>query len=88
MAVDLAALRAIERNELVTEVFARFLPRGGIPAKVGKAVFGDRGDGDFGFEEIHFVEEEDEGRVLEPVRVGDGFPEHEGFLHLVLEALD
>ena len=41
--------------------------------------------GNLFLEKVDLVEEENEGGVLEPVRVGDGFPEHEGFLHLVLE---
>lgn len=35
-------------------------------------------------EEVYFVEEEDYGRVREPVRVCDGGEEGEGFGHLVL----
>ena len=41
--------------------------------------------GDLFLEKVDLVEEENEGGALEPVRVGDGFPKHEGFLHLVLE---
>lgn len=47
----------------------------------------DRRGRDFGFEEVHLVEEEDEGGGLEPVRVGDRFPQHEGFLHLILQIM-
>jgi hypothetical protein len=53
-----------------------------IVREVGTDGRGARGD--LFAEEVHFVEEEDEGGFLKVFAIGDGFEEHEGFVHLVL----
>lgn len=44
--------------------------------EVGEEVSWDGGVGDFGAEEVVFVEEEDDGFVAEPFAVGEGFEKH------------
>ena len=84
MSVDFLMWVSVQRTELVHEVFRSGLPVRWVALEVWKTVLGYRVVGHLLFEEVHFVEEEDQGAVGEPLRVGDGFPKHEGFLHLVL----
>ena len=85
VAVDLLLRVAVERAELVEEVLGGRLPVGGVAGEVGEAVLGDRVRLDLRLEQVHLVEEEDERRAREPLRVRDRFPQHQSFLHLVLD---
>jgi len=67
MAVDLSAWCAIERNEFVHKVLRGLLRAAGIALEIGEAKLGDRASSNLSLEEIHFVEEQNERRVFEPV---------------------
>lgn len=67
MRVDFSTRTSIQRNEFVHEVLACLLCIGGIAVEVREAVLGDGAVGDFRLEEIHLIQEKDQGRVLEPV---------------------
>ena len=84
MAVDLLFRVAVERAKLVHEVLAGLHPviRGAVV--VGEAVVGDRALCQLLLEQIHLVEEKNERRFGEPMRVGNRLPEHERLVHLVL----
>lgn len=84
VAINLLFGVPVQRPEFVHEVFAGLLPIIDGALVVDKAVAGNGTYRDLLLEEIHLVEEEDEGRFGEPVRVGDGLPQHQGFVHLVL----
>ena len=75
---------SVQCPELVHEVFAGLLPVVCGALVVHEAVRGDGTDCDLFFEQVHLVEEEDKGRLGEPMRVGNGFPEHQRLVHLVL----
>lgn len=74
MAVHFARRCSVESYELVAEVFARLLPVGGVASEIRKPIFRNRTLCHFLLEEIHFIKEEDESRILEPVGVGDRLP--------------
>lgn len=71
VAVDLLLRVAVQGAELVEEVLGGGFGVGGVADEVGEAVLGDGVVFDLGLEEIHLVEEEDQGRAREPLRVGD-----------------
>ena len=85
VSVDLLLGVPAQRAELVEEVLAGRLVIIFGPVVVGESVLGDGAVWELLPEEIHLVEEEDHGRFREPVRVGDGLPEHQGLVHLVLQ---
>lgn len=84
VAIDLLVWVAVEGAELVHEVLAGRLPVAWVALEIWETVLGDWVSADLLLEKIHLVEEENEGRVGEPLRVSDGLPKHERFLHLVL----
>ena len=71
VAVDFSCWSSVESYELVHEVFARLLPACRVALEIGEPEFGDWALGNLGLEQIDLVEEQDEGGLLEPVRVGD-----------------
>lgn len=87
MTVDLLLWIPVQSTELVHEVFAGLLPVIWRTVVVCEAVLCDRVSRQLLLEEIHFVEEKDQGRLGEPMGVGNRFPEHQRLVHLILEIL-
>lgn len=85
MAVDLLLGVSVEGSELVHEVLARLLVIVWRALVVDEAMRRYRARCDLLAEEIHLVEEEDEGGFGEPMRIRDGFPQHQCFVHLILQ---
>jgi hypothetical protein len=85
MRIDFSARTTIESHELVHKVFARLLRVGGIALEIREAEFGDWAVSNLGLEYIHLVQEKDQRRILEPMRIGNRLPQHQSFLHLVLQ---
>lgn len=67
MAVNLSLGRSIQSCELIHKVFACLLPACGVAHKVREAEFGNGARRYLCLEEINLIEEENEGRVLEPM---------------------
>lgn len=65
--VNLPSLIPVESNKLVHEVLACLLPARRVALKVREAKFGDGARGNFGLEQIDFVQEQDKRGVLEPM---------------------
>ena len=84
MAVDFLLRVSVESSELVQEVFAGSLVIVLGSVVIGKTVVADGALGEFLAEKVHFVKEEDEGGLGEPMRIGNGFPQHQCFVHLIL----
>lgn len=84
VSIDLLVRIPVQRAELVHKVLAGLLGivRGAMI--ISEAVVRYRASGQLLLEEIDLVEEKNQGRLGEPVRVGDRLPEHEGLVHLVL----
>jgi hypothetical protein len=83
--VDLSARTAVQSHKLVHKVFARLFRAGGIALEIGEAKFGDWAVFDFGLEYVHLVQEKDQSRILEPMGIGNRLPQHQSFLHLILQ---
>ena len=84
MRIDFSARTSIQSHELVHEVFACLFSTTGIALEIGEAKFRNRTVLDLGLEYIHLVQEKDQCRVLEPMRIGNRLPQHQCFLHLIL----
>lgn len=84
--VDFSIRDSVDSAESIGEI-----PGGGIKvviraAEIGE-VLGDGGDVEFSFEEIDFVQEQDNGFSLEPFAVDQRLEEHHCLVHLVLKTL-
>lgn len=69
--VDLSAWTPVQSHEFIHEISACLFPVGGIALEIGKAAFGDWNRSDFRLEEIHLVQEKNQCRVFEPMRVSN-----------------
>src|SRR5687767_14991709 len=84
MSVNFLLRVPVEGTELVEEVLACGSVVIGGAMVIGKAMLGDRAARELLAEKIHLVQEQNEGRFGEPVRVGDRLPQHQRLVHLVL----
>lgn len=84
MPINLLVRIPVQRAELVHEVLAGLLGIVRGTMIISETVIRYRASGQLLLEKVDLVEEQNQGRFCEPVRVGDRFPEHEGFVHLVL----
>lgn len=71
MRIDFSAWGPVQSNELVHEVLAGLLRVLRVTLEVGETKLCNRAVCDLGLEEIHLVEEENEGGVLKPMRICD-----------------
>ena len=74
MRIDFSARTSIQSHEFFHKVFACLLRIGCIALEIGEAEFGDRAMSDLGLEYIHLVQEKDQSRTLEPMRIGNRLP--------------
>ncbi len=81
--VDFLLAVAIQTPKfLIEELRGRFLIRGIV--RVFGEISWDGTAGQLILEQIDLVEKQDDGRPDKPLRVGDGFEQHQRFTHLVL----
>jgi hypothetical protein len=85
MRVDFPARTSIQSHELVHKVFACLFSTASIALEIGEAEFGDWAVLDLGLEYIHLIQEKDQSRILEPMGIGNRLPQHQSFLHLILQ---
>lgn len=85
MWIDLSSWASVQSNELVHKVFACLLRICAITLKICEPEFRDGAESNLLLKQIHLVKEQDQGWVLEPMRISNGLPEHQRFLHLILD---
>lgn len=83
VAVDFLLWVAVQGAELVHEVLGYLLPVCRVANEICEAVLLHGGVWKLLLEQIHLVEEKNQRRPGEPLRVGNRLPQHERFLHLV-----
>lgn len=84
MPIDLFFRIPVQRAKLVHEVLAGLLSIVWGTMIISEAVVRYRAPRQLLLEKVDLVEEQNQGRLGEPVRVGDRLPEHQGLVHLVL----
>jgi hypothetical protein len=85
MRINFPARTSIQSHELVHKVFACLFSAAGIAMEIGEAEFGDWAVLDLGLEYVHLIQEKDQSRILEPMGIGNRLPQHQSFLHLILQ---
>ena len=85
MAVYFSSWTSVQSDKLVHEILARLLPACCVTLEIGEAEFGDGTVSNLGLEYVHLIQEKDQCRILEPMRIGNRLPQHQSFLHLILQ---
>ena len=83
MDVDLAIGNAIYTTESVGKVSYSSI-KVGVGTSVVWEMFRNGGNLEFALEQIHLVQEQNDGLALEPFAVDERLEQHHGFVHLVL----
>lgn len=71
VAINFTSRASVQGNKFVHEIFRRLLPACSISLEIGEAELGDWTVTKLGFKQVNLVQEEDQCRVFEPMRVGN-----------------